>query len=85
MFDAFDPEGVGDMIQALAARTNSKILDVLDATDESSRDQAIDVLTTRFWLHGLAIDRILGLADDSLTVLIRAQVQTLVAAMPRKN
>jgi AcrR family transcriptional regulator len=83
IFDTFDPEGVGDMIQALAARTNSNILDVLDATDEPARDHAIDVLTTRFRLHGLAIDRILGLADGSITVLTRAQVETLVAAMPR--
>lgn len=83
IFDTFDPKGVGDMIHALAARTNSNILDVLDATDEPARDHAIDVLTTRFRLHGLAIDRILGLADGSITVLTRAQVQTLVAAMPR--
>jgi TetR/AcrR family transcriptional regulator, cholesterol catabolism regulator len=52
IFDTFDPEGVGDMIQGLAARTNSKILDVFDAPDESARDHAIDVLTTRFRLHG---------------------------------
>jgi TetR/AcrR family transcriptional regulator, cholesterol catabolism regulator len=83
IFDTFDPEGVADMIHALAARTNSNILDVLDATDESARAHAIDLLTTRFRLHGLAIDRILGLADGSITVLTRAQVQTLVAAMPR--
>jgi AcrR family transcriptional regulator len=83
IFDTFDPEGVADMIHALAARTNSNILDVLDATDESARDHAIDVLTTRFRLHGLAIDRTLGLADGTITVLTRAQVQKLVAAMPR--
>ncbi|MBV8180431.1 MAG: TetR/AcrR family transcriptional regulator [Mycobacterium sp.] len=83
IFDTFDPEGVGDMIQALAARTNSNFLDVVDATDESARNQAIDALTTRFRLHALAIDRILGLADRSIHVLTRAQVQTLVAALPR--
>jgi TetR/AcrR family transcriptional regulator, cholesterol catabolism regulator len=83
IFDTFDPEGVGDMIQGLAARTNSKILDVFDAPDESARDHAIDVLTTRFRLHGLAIDRILGLPDGSVTVLTRVQVKTLLAAMPR--
>jgi hypothetical protein len=83
IFDTFDPEGVGDMIQGLAARTNSKILDVFDAPDESARDHAIDVLTIRFRLHGLAIDRILGLPDGSVTVLTRAQVKTLLAAMPR--
>jgi AcrR family transcriptional regulator len=83
IFDTIDPEGVGDMIQALAARTNSKILDVFRATDESARDHAIDVLTTRFRLHGLAIDRVLGLPDASITVLTRDQVESMVAALPR--
>jgi TetR/AcrR family transcriptional regulator, cholesterol catabolism regulator len=84
VFDTFDPEGVADMIYGLAARTNSNILHVSQATDESARGRAIDVLTTRFRLHGLAIDRILGLADGSITTLTRAQVEALVAALPRR-
>jgi TetR/AcrR family transcriptional regulator, cholesterol catabolism regulator len=83
VFDTFDPEGVADMIYGLAARTNSNILDVSQATDESARERAIDVLTTRFRLHGLAIERVLGLADGSITTLTRAQVEALVAALPR--
>jgi AcrR family transcriptional regulator len=83
VFDTFDPEGVADMIYGLAARTNSNILGVLHAADESARDQAIDVLTIRFRLHGLAIDRILGLPDGSITTLTRAQVEAMVAAVPR--
>jgi TetR/AcrR family transcriptional regulator, cholesterol catabolism regulator len=83
VFDTFDPEGVADMIYGLAARTNSNILDVLQAADESARDHAIDVLATRFRLHGLAIDRILGLPDGSITTLTRAQVEAMVAALPR--
>jgi AcrR family transcriptional regulator len=82
-FDTFDPEGVADMIYGLAARTNSNILDVLDAADESARHQAIDILATRFRLHGLAIDRILGLPDGSVTTFTRAQVEAMVAALPR--
>ena len=83
IFDTFDPEGVADMIYGLAARTSSNILDVLHAADESTRDQAIDFLTTRFRLHGLTIDRILGLPDGSITTLTRAQVEAMVAALPR--
>ncbi len=83
IFDTFDPEGVADMIYGLAARTNSNILDVLHAVDKSARDRAIDVLTTRFRLHGLAIDRILGLPDGSIATLTRAQVEAMVAALPR--
>jgi TetR/AcrR family transcriptional regulator, cholesterol catabolism regulator len=82
-FDTFDPEGVADMIYGLAARTNSNILNVFHAPDESVRDQAIDVLTTRFRLHGLAVDRILGLPDGSITTLTRAQVEAMLAALPR--
>jgi TetR/AcrR family transcriptional regulator, cholesterol catabolism regulator len=82
-FDTFDPEGVGDMIQALAAGTNSKFLDVVSAADDPAREHAIDVLTTRFRLHGLAIDRILGLPDSSISVLRRDQVELMVAALPR--
>jgi TetR/AcrR family transcriptional regulator, cholesterol catabolism regulator len=83
IFDTFDPDGVADMIYGLAARTNSNVIDVLDAADESARDRAIDVLTTRFKLHGLAVDRVLGLPDESTTTLTRAQVETMVAALPR--
>jgi AcrR family transcriptional regulator len=83
VFDTFDPEGVADMIYGLAARTNSNILEVLQATDESARERAINCLATRFRLHGLAIDRILGLADGSVTTLTRAQVEAMVGALPR--
>ncbi|MBZ4340614.1 hypothetical protein LAM87_20210, partial [Mycobacterium tuberculosis] len=31
----------------------------------------------------LVIDRILGLSDSSITVLTRAQVEAMVAALPR--
>jgi AcrR family transcriptional regulator len=84
IFDTFDPGGVADMIYGLAARTNSNIVEVLDAASESARGRAIDALTTRFRLHGLAVDRILGLPDGSIAALTRAQVEAMVAALPRK-
>jgi AcrR family transcriptional regulator len=83
VFDTFDPEGVADMIYGLAARTNSNVVEVLQAGDETAREAAIDRLTTRFRLHGLAIDRILGMPDGSITTLTHAQVGALVAALPR--
>jgi AcrR family transcriptional regulator len=83
VFDTFDPEGVTDMIYGLAARTNSNVLEVLEATDESARQRAIDSLTTRFRLHGVAVDRVLGLPDGSVTTLTRAQVEALFGALPR--
>ena len=83
VFDTFDPEGVADMIYGLAARTNSNVVEVLQAADEPARESAIDRLTTRFRLHGLAIDRILGLPDGSVTTLAGAQVEAMLAALPR--
>ncbi len=85
VFDTFDPEGVADMIYGLAARTNSKILEVLQAADESARERAIDCLTTRFRLHGLAVNRILGLPDSSIATLTRQQVQAMVGVLPRNQ
>ncbi|MEE6134799.1 hypothetical protein SKC41_00435 [Mycobacterium sp. 050128] len=71
------------MIQGLAARLNTNVIQIVDATDEPSRQHAIDVLTTRFKLHGVAVDRVLGLPDGSIAVLNRTQVATMVAALPR--
>ncbi|MGB8389901.1 TetR/AcrR family transcriptional regulator, partial [Mycobacterium sp.] len=85
VFDTFDPQGVADMIYGLAARTNSKILEVLQAADESARERAIDCLTTRFRLHGLAVNRILGLPDSSIATLTRQQVQAMVGVLPRNQ
>jgi AcrR family transcriptional regulator len=84
IFDTFDPEGVADMIYGLAARTDSSIVDVLDAADEPARARAISALATRFRLHGLAVDRILALPDGSITTLTRAQVEAMVAGLPRR-
>jgi AcrR family transcriptional regulator len=83
VFDTFDPEGVTDMIYGLAARTNSNVLEVLQAADEPAWERAIDRLTTRFRLHGVAVDRILGLPDGSVATLSRAQVEALLGALPR--
>lgn len=80
VFDTFDPEGVADMIYGLAARTNSTVLDVLEASDDAARARAIDALATRFRLHGIAVDRVLGLPDGSVTTLTRAQVEAMVGA-----
>jgi hypothetical protein len=60
------------MILALSARVNANVVQIAGATAHASRDYPIDVLTSRVELHGLAVDRILGLQDGSMTVLDRA-------------
>lgn len=84
VFHTFDADGVADMILGLSARVNANVVQIVDATDQSGRDHAIDVLTSRLELHGLAVDRILELPDGSLSVLDRTQVETIVAALPRR-
>ena len=78
VFHTFDADGVADMILGLSARVNANVVQIYDATDRAARDHAIDVLTGRLKLHGLAVDRILGLPDGSVTVLDRAQVEIMV-------
>jgi AcrR family transcriptional regulator len=82
VFHTFDAEGVADMILGLSARVNANVVQIVDAMDQPARDHAIDVLTNRLRLHGLAVDRILELPDGSVTVLDRSQVQKMVAALP---
>lgn len=83
VFHTFDAEGVADMVLGLSARVNAHVVQIVDAADESAREHAVDVLTSRLKLHGLAVDRILELPDGSVTVLDREQVATMVAALPR--
>lgn len=79
VFDTFDPEGVGDMIQGFAASLRRNLMQVLDAPDAKARRQAIDHCVKRIKLHGIATDRILGLPDGSTVVLDRKQVESIVA------
>jgi TetR/AcrR family transcriptional regulator, cholesterol catabolism regulator len=83
VFDTFDAEGVSDMIQGLAARINTCVVQVVDATDEPARERAVEVLTSRLRLHALAIDRVLRIPDGSVVALNRTQVETMLVALPR--
>jgi AcrR family transcriptional regulator len=81
VFDTFDPEGVGDMIQGFAASMQTNLVDVINAPDAESRRNAIDKAMKRLKLHGIATDRILGLPDGSTVVLNRKQVEAMVALL----
>jgi TetR/AcrR family transcriptional regulator, cholesterol catabolism regulator len=79
VFDTFDPEGVGDMIQGFAARLQTDLIKVLNAPNLQLRRKAIDDSARRLKLHGIATDRILGLPDGSTVVLDRKQLEAMVA------
>jgi AcrR family transcriptional regulator len=81
VFDTFDPEGVGDIIQGFAASMQKNVVDVLTAPNAKSRRKAIDASVRRLKLYGIATDRILGLPDGSTLVLDRKQVEAMVALL----
>lgn len=81
VFDTFDPEGVGDMIQALAATMGTAVQCIIAAPDAQARAQAIDAAVLRQRLYGIATDRILGLPDGTVEVLDRDQIEALVAVL----
>ncbi|HSS23897.1 MAG TPA: TetR/AcrR family transcriptional regulator [Mycobacterium sp.] len=81
VFDTFDPEGVGDIIQGFAASMQKTVVDVLNAPNAKSRRKAIDASVKRLKLYGVATDRILGLPDGSTVVLDRKRVEAMVALL----
>ncbi len=82
MFDTFDPEGVGDMIQGFAASMDTHLVRIMNAPDARARRKAIDDAVRRLKLYGVATDRILGLPDGSTVVVTRKQVEKMVALLP---
>lgn len=85
VFDTFDPEGVGDMIQGFAASMQTNLVRVVNAPDAKSRRKSIDDSVKRLKLYGIATDRILGLPDGSTVVLDREQVEAMTALLkPRR-
>lgn len=85
VFDTFDPEGVGDMIQGFAANMNSHLIRVMNAPDPRARRRAIDDMVKRLKLYGIATDRILGLPDGSTVVLDRKQVEKMVTPLIQRS
>jgi len=81
VFETFDPEGVGDMIQGLAATMGATVQRIMAAPDARARAEAIDAAVLRQRLYGIATDRILGLPDGTVEVLDRDQIDMLLAAL----
>lgn len=80
VFDTFDPEGVADMLQALASSTYSIVARALGAVTKKDRQEALSAFQKRLRLHGIAIDRVLGLPDGSVHMLKPQDAQKLMSA-----
>jgi TetR/AcrR family transcriptional regulator, cholesterol catabolism regulator len=81
IFDTTDPEGVGDMLQQLAANTHPFVTQMIEATTQKERQEELSAFHRRLQLNGIAIDRLLGLADGTLYVPSLREVKKLMAKL----
>jgi len=82
IFHTFDPEGVGDMLQQLASSTYPFVTRAMAARNDEERQEILKAYQKRLRLHGIAIDRILGLPDGALRVPTLQQLKKLMATLP---
>jgi TetR/AcrR family transcriptional regulator, cholesterol catabolism regulator len=82
IFHTFDPEGVGDMLQQFASSTYPFVTRAMGAANEKERQEILKAYHKRLRLHGIAIDRILGLPDGTLRVPTLHQLKKLMATLP---
>jgi len=82
IFHTFDPEGVGDMLQQLASSTYPFVTRAMAARNDEERQEILKAYQKRLRLHGIAIDRILGLPDGALRVPTLHQLKKLMATLP---
>jgi AcrR family transcriptional regulator len=82
VFQTFDPEGVGDMLQQLASSTYPFVTRAMAAADDEQRREVLKAFHKRLRLHGIAIDRILGLPDGTVRVPTFNQLKKLMATLP---
>lgn len=79
LFHTSDPEGVADMLQQLASNTHPYITRVIGVATEKERQEVVKAFRRRLQLHGIAIDRLLGLEDGTLYVPSLHEVKKLMA------
>lgn len=66
-FAVADPEAAAEIILHLGASTHDAVARAIAATGTAEAEAAIEALDRRLRFHGVAVDRILGLPDGSLT------------------
>lgn len=78
-FDTPDAEGTAEMLLQLGASTQGVVARAIAATGAGEWEEAVDRLEARLRLHGIAIDRILGLPDGSVRIVEPGFVQAIMA------
>jgi len=64
-----DPEAAAEILLHLNASTHDAVVRTIEAMGTTGEEAAIDALDQRFQFQGIAMDRILGLPDGSLTIV----------------
>jgi AcrR family transcriptional regulator len=82
VFDTFDPEGVGQILQQLVSSTYPTVSAALRAKTQEERRAAIGIFERRLRLHGIAIDRLLGLPDGSVQIVEPGYAEAFMATFP---
>jgi AcrR family transcriptional regulator len=82
VFDTFDPEGVGEMLQHLVSTVYPIVASAITAPTKKQRQYAILTFEKRLRLHGIVIDRILGLPDGSVHIIEPGYARSFMATVP---
>ncbi|MBS0250882.1 MAG: TetR/AcrR family transcriptional regulator [Proteobacteria bacterium] len=85
VFETFDSEGVGEVLQCLVSAGYQIITDALAAKTVKERRDSLSIFESRLRLHGIAIDRLLGLPDGSVEIIEPGYAQALMARLPPLN
>lgn len=82
VFDTFDPDGVGELLQHLVSSTYPIVAEAHNAPTDDQRRAAISTFERRLSLHGIAIDRLLGLPDGSVHIIEPGFVERFMSTLP---
>lgn len=79
-FQTSDPAGIAEMMLQLTGSRHPLLAKAEPETGVEGLEAAVKALEKRFTLYGIAIDRLLGLADGSVLLLEPGYVRTLAMA-----
>ncbi|CDX39089.1 Transcriptional regulator, TetR family [Mesorhizobium sp. ORS 3359] len=79
-FRTFDPEGVADIVMQFGLATHDVIAKAFAGGSDADMDIAIEALERRVRLYEIALDRILGLPDDSIRIGEPGYVRAVMTA-----
>ena len=81
-FDTDDARGVAELLQWLVSSTYPAVVAALAANTLEERRSSIEAFARRLRLHGVAIDRLLGLPDGSVHIIEPGYADAFLATLP---